>query len=200
MVTQTVQAVINKLMNSEMGREALEGMESDRLTRRLELVEEIRVIRAEAEVKQPELQKTIEKSESRVAKAWQTYQEALQGRAQAHRAAANNSVDRQVSRLEGELLQTADREAISAFKAEMDELGDRLRGGAYTRHQTTERRYDGNEYLIQAGNAPEVSACLAQIVATRREVSDVVVLEPLTPVELEARLEGLRQGIVLPQR
>lgn len=110
-----IQDLMENLMGTPVGAAALADLESDRLTRRLDIVEEVAAIRAESAAKRPELQKLVEKAEAKVESTWQAYQLALQGRAQAHGAFGNSPEDRRVAKLEGELQATADIDTIRAF-------------------------------------------------------------------------------------
>ncbi len=90
--------------------------------------------------------------------------------------------------------------AVKVFLAEMDELGDRLRGGFYTVGPEMYRGQDGHDHVKVPGNHLEVSACLGQVRDAWREANDQIPLETLDKAALEARLEALRESIVLPQR
>ena len=75
MVTQ-VGAILEKILRTEVGKEAVAEAEFDRLTRRLVLADEIKNIRAQVEDKLPELQKVAEQADSKTKKVWEAYQAA----------------------------------------------------------------------------------------------------------------------------
>lgn len=198
MVTSAMTELMEKVAASPVGVKALKEMEIDRLARREKLVDSIAAIRAKAEAEQPKLQKAVSDAMQKVETALESVVTARQEFAVAQAAASNPTASRQIVRLEGELLDTADKETIRAFTTELDVLHDQVRGGLYTRRQTTERRIDGKDYLKDPGNAAEVTACLSQIGEARREARGLVPLEPLTKDALGDRLQALREDIKLP--
>ena len=126
-----------------------------------------------------QLTKAAEKAQQQVEVAWEAYQGALRGRAQARTDASNDTANRRITTLEGELRNSADKETINAFKDDMDELLDGLRHGEYTRGGELTGKWMGSTPLRGAGNHAQVSACIQRVMAIRREVTDQVPLEPL---------------------
>ena len=197
MVTQ-IQDFIRKLTETQAGSKIMAELEDTRLSKRLALADEIAAIRADAMAKAPEIQKAIEKAQAKFDKAQEARLASRQELELAKSATSSNSVSSRISRLEGELRQTADMETIRTFTDDLDILHGQVRHGSHSRPPVMERLLDGRSRVKEEGNASDVSMCLGQIVAARREAADVVVLEPLDKAALAARLEALRESIVFP--
>ncbi len=192
------QEILKRLVDSPQGRKIATEMDAERLTKRVALADEIKSIRAAIEAKAPGVRKAAEKAQQQVEVAWEAYQATLRGRAQARTDASNSGSDRRITTLEGELRSTADMETISVFLEELDEILEGLRHGEYTHGGELTGKWMGSTPQRGAGNHAQVSACIQQVMAVRREVADQVRLEPLTQAELKDRLDGLRQSITLP--
>ncbi len=200
MVTPAMTELMEKVAASPVGVEALKEMEDERLANRAKLVDEIQVIRDKIVDEQPKHKKAVEAATEKVEAAFEALQLARRNLGGEQATASTSSASRQIAQLENSLIESSDKASIRAFTDELDQLHHRVRGGAYTRPQTTERRIDGNHHVKDPGNYPEVSACLSQINDVRREARDQLPLEPLTQDQLRDRLQALRDSINLPQR
>ena len=200
MVMKT-ESILQKLNESPEGRKVVEGIETERLAQRQTLADEIAAIQAERDSAAPERRADVEKAQVKVDAAQEALLLARQALAQANIAATagDTGANHRATVIEGELQASADMETIRLFTTEIDDLCDTVRAGDYTRLPIMERTIDGSRRMKEPGNSEEVRECLSQIGEVRREAAHVVVLEPLDKNELKARLNELRQTIVLPK-
>ena len=174
---------IQDIMGTKTFAKAVAEAEAARLDRRREITAEIKAVRAKAERADAEHKKAVAVAEEKYLAAEQTLSQARQELAQARGGGNGLSLNHRIGVLEAELRASADLETISAFRREMDALGERV-------------RHRANNSTAPPGN--EVSTYLARITAVRRAV-DELPLELVDKTQLQARLVELRESIKLPE-
>lgn len=197
-MVSTVQEVLNKVLQSPQMREVQAGIENDRLAKRRELAEKIKIARDKQLADQPKHQAAADKAVEKATAAHEAWKAAQREAAQAVEKAANRSAKGIISRLEGEMRGSADSEVIDAFLNKVDEQIDRFSSGSFSNPRTTKTNIFGNEEELSPGNAREVNLCVTQLREVHREAREVVPLESLTRDELDARFSKLWDSVEFP--